>query len=191
MSASSILRRSTTRLGTGSKTPSTGPRPMKNSGTPSQDMGGRGRWGREYGAKAMLSRWGIALLKDAVEKANYPRLGLIACSSHWKSRSARRVFANELPELHCVKRGHWGKSNCWKVVTEDFAAQEIIQSFKMSWEAQRLSDEAYQRSCRDTGPYDEHAPWQRRMDAAERMLQASGDMTIAVEARGSERGRCN
>jgi hypothetical protein len=58
----------------------------------------------------------------------------------------------------------------------------------MSWEGQRLYDEAYHEAKKDTGPSYEHAPWHHRMSAAERMLQAADDMTDAVEARAVATG---
>jgi hypothetical protein len=58
----------------------------------------------------------------------------------------------------------------------------------MSWEGQRLSEEAHREAVADHGPYDEYAPWQYRMDAAERMQQAADEMTEAVEARAIAAG---
>ena len=53
----------------------------------------------------------------------------------------------------------------------------------MAWEGQRLYDEAYHGANKYDGVNGEHAPWQYRMDAAERM-QHEADTTIAdVEAR--------
>jgi hypothetical protein len=71
--------------------------------------------------------------------------------------------------------------------TERFA-QEIIQSFKMSWEGQRLYAVAHHEAQNDEGAYDENAPLQYRMDAAETMQRAADDMTNDVEARAIAAG---
>ena len=67
-------------------------------------------------------------------------------------------------------------------ITEHFA-QETIQSFKMYWEGQRLYDEAYHEANKYDGVNGEHAPWQYRMDAAERRQHEADTMTADVEAR--------
>jgi hypothetical protein len=72
-------------------------------------------------------------------------------------------------------------------VTAGFA-QEVIQSFKMAREGQRQYDEAYYEAEKADGRHDEHAPWQYRMDAAERMLQAADNMTNDVEVRAIAAG---
>jgi hypothetical protein len=71
--------------------------------------------------------------------------------------------------------------------TEGFA-QEIIQSFKMAWEGQRLYEEAFREAEKDTGAYDENDAVWDRMDAAEAMQQAADDMTNAIEARARASG---
>jgi hypothetical protein len=80
-----------------------------------------------------------------------------------------------------------GEVGMLKLVTEGYA-QEIIQAYKMYWEGLRLSDEAYREGEKDQGPYDEHALWQLRMDAAEVMMQAADELTEAVEARAIAAG---
>jgi hypothetical protein len=74
-----------------------------------------------------------------------------------------------------------------KSITERFA-QEIIQSFKMAWEGQRLFDEAYREANKYDGTNGDHAPWQYRMDAAERKQKAADEMTNDVEARAIAAG---
>jgi hypothetical protein len=72
--------------------------------------------------------------------------------------------------------------------TADGFAHEMQLAWMMNWEGQRVYREAYKEANKDTGEYDEHAPWQYRMDLGERM-QADGDkMTNDVEARAIAAG---
>jgi hypothetical protein len=74
-----------------------------------------------------------------------------------------------------------------KSITERFA-QETIRSFKMAREGQRLYDAAHRAGQADDGACGVNAPWQYRMDAAERMQEAADEMTNDVEARAIAAG---
>jgi hypothetical protein len=72
-------------------------------------------------------------------------------------------------------------------VIEKFA-REMLLSWNMSWEGQRIYGEAHEEANKSASDHDDHAPWQYRMDLAEKM-QADGDeMTIGVEARAIAAG---
>jgi hypothetical protein len=72
-------------------------------------------------------------------------------------------------------------------LTESFA-HEILQSFEMAWEGQRLYDAAYHEANKYDGAYDESDALWDRMDAAERMQQAADDLTNDTEARAIAAG---
>jgi chromosome condensin MukBEF ATPase and DNA-binding subunit MukB len=72
-------------------------------------------------------------------------------------------------------------------VAERFAG-EILQSFKMAWEGQRLHEEAYREANKIEGPYDDTNPVWDRMDAAEKMQEAADDLTNETEARAIAAG---
>ena len=67
-------------------------------------------------------------------------------------------------------------------------AQETIRSYVMAREGQRLYDAAHHEAQNDDGAGGENAPWQYRMDAAEKMQQAAAAMTSDVEARAIAAG---
>ena len=80
---------------------------------------------------------------------------------------------------------HWGKLGM--SLTERFA-QETVEAFKMAEEAQRLYHAAYREAQHDNGACGANAPWQYRMDVAERMQRDADDMTNDVEARAIAAG---
>jgi hypothetical protein len=73
------------------------------------------------------------------------------------------------------------------LVTERFA-EEMLKAFKMAREGQRLYDEAYAEANNYDGDDGEHAPWQYRMDAAERTQEDADVRTSDIEARARAAG---
>jgi len=74
------------------------------------------------------------------------------------------------------------------LVTEISSAEEMLKAFKMAREGQRLYDEAYAEANNYDGDDGEHAPWQYRMDAAERMQEDAEVRTSDIEARAIAAG---
>jgi hypothetical protein len=76
-------------------------------------------------------------------------------------------------------------------ITERFV-REMILSYTLNWEGQRIYGEAYEEACEEAGdgdgPDDEHAPWQYRMDVGQRMKEEGDKMTIDVEERAKAAG---
>ncbi len=72
-------------------------------------------------------------------------------------------------------------------ITEGFV-REMLLSYTLNWEGQRISQEAHEEADKDTCAYDEHAPWQYRMDVGERMQEDGDKMTDDVEERARAAG---
>ena len=70
--------------------------------------------------------------------------------------------------------------------TERFA-REMLLSWMMNWEGQRIYREACEEANKDTSAHDE-APWQYRMDIGNRMQDNADAMTVDVERRARAAG---
>jgi hypothetical protein len=74
------------------------------------------------------------------------------------------------------------------ITTQEFSSitgvfvREMLLSYTLNREGQRISQEAHEEANKDTGAddYDEHAPWQYRMDVGARMQEEGDKMTIDV-----------
>jgi hypothetical protein len=85
------------------------------------------------------------------------------------------------------------------VTTQEFSSitggfvREMLLSYALNREGQRISQEAHEEANKDTtmedgGEYDEHAPWQYHMDVGARMQEEGDKMTIDVGERARAAG---
>jgi hypothetical protein len=80
------------------------------------------------------------------------------------------------------------------MITREFSSitggflHEMLLAYTLNWEGQRISQEANEEANKETGEYDEHAPWQYRMDVGARLQEEGDKMTKDVEERARAAG---